>query len=138
VSCATVRATPIADAPTALKWIEDECKRVRAGVASVQTQRTELRLPFDAAEGVPAFDTSEHETYTEEEPNALTSEEAEVRILCGAPSTLKRPDRTLPRRWCKGKRDCTFAAPSKRSGLVPWVGFTDEAHAGPYLGETCR
>jgi hypothetical protein len=160
-----------ADAPAALKWIEDECKRVRAGVASVETQKMrfcdyatslferkvatkeiksasgrerwrhtlehliagtenvaglgdmfidevrplhvetwragigklvgqgvyspvtangwlnilrhvtkrakrELNLPFNAAEGIPGFDTSEHETYTEEEPNALTSEEA--------------------------------------------------------------
>jgi integrase len=160
-----------ADAPTALKWIEDECKRIRAGVVSVQAQRMrfgdyatslferkvatkevksasgserwrytlshliagtedvegfgelfideirpmhvetwragighliargryspttangwlnilrhvmkrakrELQLPFNAAEGIPAFDTSEHPTYTEEEPNALTSEEA--------------------------------------------------------------
>jgi integrase len=37
--------------------------------------KRELQLPFNAAEGVPSFDTSEHETYTEEEPNALTSEE---------------------------------------------------------------
>jgi hypothetical protein len=36
--------------------------------------RRELQLPFDAAEGIPAFDTSEHATYTEEEPNTLTSE----------------------------------------------------------------
>ncbi len=166
-----------AEAPAALKWIEDECKRVRAGVASVQTQRTrfcdyatslferkvatkevrsasgrerwrhtlehliagtenvaglgdifideirplhveawragigrliaegvyspvtangwltilrhvmkrarrELRLPFDAAEGLPGFDTSEHETYTEEQPNTLTSEEAAAFLAC--------------------------------------------------------
>src|ERR1700722_3549252 len=38
--------------------------------------KRELQLPFNASEGVPAFDTSEHETYTEEEPNSLTSEEA--------------------------------------------------------------
>jgi hypothetical protein len=38
--------------------------------------KCELRLSFDASEGIPAFDTSEHPTYTEEEPNALTSEEA--------------------------------------------------------------
>ena len=166
-----------ADAPMALTWIEDECKRVRAGVASVETQRTrfcdyatslferkiatteivsasgrerwrytlehliagtenvagfgdifieeirplhveawragigklvgrgvyspatangwlailrhvlkrakrELRLPFDASEGIPAFDASEHPTYTEEEPNALTSEEAAAFLAC--------------------------------------------------------
>ena len=35
----------------------------------------ELQLPFNAAEGIPAFDTSEHETYTEEDPNSLTGEE---------------------------------------------------------------
>jgi integrase len=38
--------------------------------------KRELNLSFNAAEGIPGFDTSEHETYTEEEPNALTSEEA--------------------------------------------------------------
>jgi integrase len=166
-----------AEAPAALKWIEDECKRVRAGVASVETQRTrfcdyatslferklatkevksasgrerwrytlehliagtenvaglgdifvdeirplhvetwragigkliaqgvyapgtangwlnilrhvlkrakrELSLPFNAAEGIPGFDTSEHQTYTEEQPNALTSEEAAAFLVC--------------------------------------------------------
>lgn len=164
------KVLPSSDAPTALKWIEDECKRVRAGEASVAPQKQrfsdyatslferkvatkeirsasgverwkhtlrhliggtdhvtgfgdiyieqlrpmhvedwrasigrliaegryspttangwlnilrhimkrakrELMLPFNAAEGVPAFDTSEHETYTEEEPNTLTGEE---------------------------------------------------------------
>ena len=38
--------------------------------------KRELQLSFNAAEGVPSFDTSEHETYTEEQPNSLTSEEA--------------------------------------------------------------
>jgi integrase len=37
--------------------------------------KRELQLPFNAAEGIPGFDTSEHETYTEEDPNTLTSEE---------------------------------------------------------------
>jgi len=171
------KVLPTADAPTALKWIEDECNRVRAGVASVAPQQTrfcdyatslferkvatkeiksprgrerwmytvqhliagtedvaglgdffieqlkpmhvetwragigrlitqgkyapttangwlfilrhilkrakrELQLPFNAAEGVPAFDTSEHETYTEEEPNTLTSVEAAAFLRC--------------------------------------------------------
>jgi integrase len=44
--------------------------------------RRELQLPFDAAEGIPAFDTSEHATYTEEEPNALTSEEIAAFLEC--------------------------------------------------------
>jgi hypothetical protein len=36
--------------------------------------KRELQLHFNAAEGIPGFDTSEHETYTEEDPNTLTSE----------------------------------------------------------------
>src|ERR1700722_4409299 len=44
--------------------------------------KRELQLPFNASEGVPAFDTSEHETYTEEEPNSLTSEEATSFLAC--------------------------------------------------------
>ena len=44
--------------------------------------KRELQLPFNAAEGIPAFDTSEHETYTEEEPNALTSEETSAFLAC--------------------------------------------------------
>jgi hypothetical protein len=44
--------------------------------------KRELQLPFDAAEGTPAFDTSEHEIYTEEEPNALTSEETAAFLAC--------------------------------------------------------
>jgi hypothetical protein len=44
--------------------------------------KRELQLPFNAAEGVPAFDTSEHEVYTEEEPNALTSEETARFLAC--------------------------------------------------------
>lgn len=44
--------------------------------------KRELQLPINAAEGAPAFDTSEHETYTEEEPNALTSEETAKFLAC--------------------------------------------------------
>jgi integrase len=166
-----------ADAPSALRWIEDECRRIRSGVASVEHPQTrfcdyatslferkvaagemksassrerwrytlqqliagtenvdgfgdlyidqirpmhveswragigkliaegtyapatangwlfilrhvlkrakrEFQLPFNAAEGVPAFDTSEHDTYTEEEPNALTSDEVAAFLAC--------------------------------------------------------
>jgi hypothetical protein len=39
-------------------------------------------LPSDPTEGVRHFDTSEHETYTEEEPNALTTEEV-AQFLAG-------------------------------------------------------
>jgi integrase len=44
--------------------------------------KRELQLPFNAAEGVPSFDTSEHDTYTEEEPNTLTSDEAAAFLDC--------------------------------------------------------
>jgi integrase len=44
--------------------------------------KRELLLPINAAEGVPAFDTSEHEVYTDEEPNTLTSEETAVFLAC--------------------------------------------------------
>ena len=44
--------------------------------------KRELLLPFNAAEGVPGFDTSEHDIYTEEEPNTLTSEEAAEFLVC--------------------------------------------------------
>lgn len=44
--------------------------------------KRELQLPFNAAEGIPAFDTSEHETYTEEQPNSLSSEEATSFLAC--------------------------------------------------------
>lgn len=44
--------------------------------------KRELQVPINAAEGLPAFDTSEHEMYTEEEPNALTSEETAKFLAC--------------------------------------------------------
>jgi hypothetical protein len=44
--------------------------------------KRELLLPMNAAEGVPAFDTSEHEVYTEEEPNALTGEQTAAFLAC--------------------------------------------------------
>lgn len=44
--------------------------------------KRELQLSMNAAEDVPAFDTSEHETYSEEEPNTLTSEEVAAFLAC--------------------------------------------------------
>ena len=209
-----------ADAPMALKWIEDECKRVRAGVASVETQRTrfcdyatslferkiatmeiksasgrerwrytlkhliagtenvagfgdvfideirplhveawragigklvgqgayspatangwlailrhvlkrakrELRLPFDAAEGIPAFDTSEHPTYTEEEPNALTSEEAAAFLACMKDEFPAQYAMTFLG-FATGLRPSTLR-PLRRSGATPDVRWDEGA-----------
>ena len=44
--------------------------------------KRELRLAIDPAEGVESFDSSEHTTYTEEEPNALDAEEAKRFLTC--------------------------------------------------------
>jgi integrase len=49
---------------------------------TLKRAKRELQLPFSAAEDTPAFDTSEHETYTEEEPNALTAEEVTAFLSC--------------------------------------------------------
>lgn len=51
-------------------------RRPHAPKGTRKRAKRELVLPFNAAEGIPGFDTSEHETYTEEEPNTLTGEEA--------------------------------------------------------------
>jgi integrase len=37
--------------------------------------KRELQLPINAADDVPAFDTSQHEPYSDEQPNALSCEE---------------------------------------------------------------
>jgi hypothetical protein len=42
----------------------------------------EYELARNPVEGVRAFDTSEHETHTAEEPNSLTSEEATAFLAC--------------------------------------------------------
>jgi integrase len=44
--------------------------------------KRELGLPTDASEGVTYFDTSEHHTYTEEEPNALAPERVGEFLAC--------------------------------------------------------
>jgi integrase len=44
--------------------------------------RREFGLACDPTDGVRPFDTSEHATYTEEEPNALTVDEAQAFMEC--------------------------------------------------------
>ncbi len=39
-------------------------------------------LPSDPTEGLPSFDTSEHEVYTEEEPNTLTADKVNEFLAC--------------------------------------------------------
>lgn len=41
----------------------------------MKAAKRRFAIPFLATEDVKDFDTSEHATYTEEEPNALTPEE---------------------------------------------------------------
>jgi integrase len=44
--------------------------------------KRELSLATNPTEGIESFDTSEHPTYTEEEPNALTVEETRAFLAC--------------------------------------------------------
>jgi integrase len=44
--------------------------------------KRELSLASNPTEGIEAFDTSEHATYTEEEPNALTVDETRAFLAC--------------------------------------------------------
>jgi hypothetical protein len=48
----------------------------------VKAAKRELGLPSDATEGVSYFDTSEHATYAEEEPNALPPDKAGEFLAC--------------------------------------------------------
>ena len=48
----------------------------------LKAAKRELGLPADPAEGVRPFDTSEHATYTEEQPNALSPDEASGFLAC--------------------------------------------------------
>ena len=70
-------------------WREDGARRITAGEMSPHTAnsriailkvimkaaRREFRLARLATEDLRRFDTSEHETFTEEEPNSLTLDE---------------------------------------------------------------
>ena len=48
----------------------------------LKAAKRELGLPLDASEGVTYFDTSEHATYTEEEPNALGPDQVSEFLAC--------------------------------------------------------
>jgi hypothetical protein len=48
----------------------------------LKAAKRDLALASNPAEGVESFDTSEHETYSEEEPNALTADEAREFLAC--------------------------------------------------------
>ncbi|HXN30508.1 MAG TPA: site-specific integrase [Polyangiaceae bacterium] len=79
-----------------LSWKTGIAKLIGAGYYSPRTAngwlailrvitkaaKRELGLPGDAAEGVAYFDTSEHATYTEEEPNALEPDKVSEFLAC--------------------------------------------------------
>lgn len=73
------------------------------------TARRELELDRDASDGVRGFDTSEHVTYTDDEPNSLTGEE--VRSFLGAMKTM------YPQHY--GMTALSFATGLRPSSLRP-------------------
>jgi integrase len=48
----------------------------------MKAARKKFQLPSDPTEGIENFDTSEHETYTAEEPNTLNPEQARKVLAC--------------------------------------------------------
>jgi hypothetical protein len=48
----------------------------------LKAAKRELSLASNPTEGIESFDTSEHETYSEEEPNALTVTETRSFLAC--------------------------------------------------------
>lgn len=48
----------------------------------MKAAKRDFELPSDPTEGIPNFDTSEHPTYTEEEPNTLTADVASEFLAC--------------------------------------------------------
>jgi hypothetical protein len=85
--------------------------------------KRELQLPFNAAEGIPCFDTSEHEVYTEEEPNALTSEETTAFLACMKESFPAQYAMTFLG-FATGLRPSSMR-PLRRSGATPDVLWDD-------------
>jgi integrase len=71
-------------------WRVGVCQLIAAGTYSpvtangwlavfhviMKAAKRDFELPSDPTEGIPSFDTSEHPTYTEEEPNTLTADVA--------------------------------------------------------------
>ena len=81
--------------------------------------KRDLGLPQDACEGVRSFDTSEHPTYTDEEPNSLTAEEVRAFL-----STMRE---RFPQHFamtylgfCTGSRPSSMR-PLRRLGSTPDV-----------------
>lgn len=60
---------------TANGWLAILCVIMKAA-------KRDFEMPADPTEGIPIFDTSEHPTYTEEEPNTLTAEAAAEFLTC--------------------------------------------------------
>jgi len=48
----------------------------------MRAAKRDLEMPSDPTEGIPSFDTSEHPTYTEEEPNTLTADATAEFLTC--------------------------------------------------------
>jgi hypothetical protein len=79
-----------------LAWRSEVARLVREGTFSPNTANTDLsvlrvilahakldfELPSNAAREVPAFDTSQHRTYTREQPNSLKSSELREFLAC--------------------------------------------------------
>jgi len=112
-------------------WRGDVAKRITAGEMSPHTANTrmstlkvimraakrEFRLPRLATEDLRKFDTSEHDTFTEEEPNSLTLEEV--------PLFLARLLELYPQHYAMtyaglalGLRPSSLR-PMRRTGLTP-------------------
>src|SRR5215472_8813308 len=78
------RAVPCARAHTALSSFAPTTANGWLSILRVilKAAKHELGLTLDPTDGVAYFDTSEHETYTEEEPNALAPEKVSEFLAC--------------------------------------------------------
>jgi len=113
------------------RWREDVARRITANEMSPHTANTritilkiimkaakrEYRLPHLATEDLRKFDTSEHDTFTDEEPNSLTMDEV--------PAFLARLRELYPQHYAMayvgfalGLRPSSLR-PMRRSGKTP-------------------
>ena len=102
----------------------------------LKAAKRDLELPRNPAEDVEAFDTSEHETYTVEEPNSLTPEEVSA--------FLDALFRMYPQHYCMtvlglvtGLRPSSLR-PLRRSGETPdirWEKAVLEIRRSQTIGE---